>query len=50
MRGSRTVSRYVAREVVLYSLVGLAAVSVVFIGQNVLRYLAKFLMIGVSLS
>jgi LPS export ABC transporter permease LptF len=50
MRLPRTVSLYIAREVVLYSLVGLAAVSVVFIGQNLLGRLTAFLMIGVALS
>jgi LPS export ABC transporter permease LptF len=48
MRLPRTVWRYVAREVLLYTLVGLAAVSAVFIGQNLLRRLADLLMIGVS--
>jgi LPS export ABC transporter permease LptF len=50
MRFPRTVSLYIAREVVLYSLVGLAAVSVVFIGRNLLGRLTAFLMIGVALS
>ena len=48
MRLARTVWRYVAREVLVYTLVGLAAVSMVFIGQNLLRRLADLLMIGVS--
>ena len=50
MRFPRTVSLYIAREVLLYSLVGLAAVSVVFIGRNLLGRLTAFLMIGVALS
>lgn len=49
MRLSRTVFLYVLREVVLYTLVGLAAVSLVFIGTNLARRLTDFLMIGVSL-
>ena len=49
MRFPRTVSLYIAREVLLYSLVGLAAVSVVFIGRNLLGRLTQFLMIGVAL-
>jgi lipopolysaccharide export system permease protein len=48
MRLPRILARYVAREVVIYTLVGLAAVSVVFVGQNLLRRLADLLMIGVS--
>lgn len=48
MRLPRVLTRYVAREVLVYSLVGLAAVSVVFVGQNLLRRLADLLMIGVS--
>jgi lipopolysaccharide export system permease protein len=48
MRLPRTLWLYVAREVVLYSLLGFAAVSVVFIGQNLLRFLSDFLLIGVS--
>lgn len=50
MRFPRTVSLYIAREVLLYSLVGLAAVSVVFIGRNLLGRLTAFLMVGVALS
>lgn len=50
MRLPRIVSLYIAREVLLYSLVGLAAVSVVFVGRNLLGRLSAFLMIGVSLS
>ena len=50
MRLPRIVSFYIAREVLLYSLVGLAAVSVVFVGRNLLGRLSAFLMIGVSLS
>lgn len=48
MRLSRTLSLYVAREVAVYTAVGMAAVSVIFIGQNLLRRLADLLMIGVS--
>jgi lipopolysaccharide export system permease protein len=48
MRVPRTLWLYVAREVLLYSLIGFAAVSVVFIGQNLLRFLSDFLLIGVS--
>jgi lipopolysaccharide export system permease protein len=50
MRFPRIVSLYIAREVLLYSLVGLAAVSLVFIGRNLLGRLAAFLMIGVAFS
>ena len=48
MRFPRTVSFYVLREVVVYTLLGLAAVSLIFIGTNLARRLADFLMIGVS--
>lgn len=50
MRFPRTVSWYVLREVVIYTLIGLAAVSLLFIGTNLARRLADFLMIGVALS
>jgi len=50
MRFPRVVSLYIVREVLLYSLVGLAAVTVVFVGRNLLGRLTAFLMIGVSLS
>ena len=40
MRVARTVHLYVVREVLVYTLVGLAAVSVVFIGTNLARRLA----------
>jgi lipopolysaccharide export system permease protein len=49
MRFSRTVFFYVLREVVIYTLVGLAAVSLVFIGTNLARRLTDFLMVGVAL-
>jgi lipopolysaccharide export system permease protein len=44
----RTISWYVLREVVVYTLLGLAAVSLIFIGTNLARRLADFLMIGVA--
>jgi lipopolysaccharide export system permease protein len=50
MKVARTLSLYVTREVVLYMLVGLAGVSLAFMGQNLLRYLSEFLRIGVDLS
>lgn len=50
MRFPRTVFFYVLREVVIYTLLGLAAVSLVFIGTNLARRLADFLMIGVAIS
>lgn len=50
MRYPRTVSLYLLREVGTYTLVGLAAVSLVFIGGNLVRRLADFLLIGVALS
>lgn len=50
MRFPRTISWYVVREVVVYTLLGLAAVSLVFIGTNLARRLADFLLIGVALS
>ena len=50
MRFPRTISWYVAREVVVYTLLGLVAVSLIFIGTNLARRLADFLMIGVALS
>ncbi len=50
MRFPRTIFSYVLREVVVYTLLGLVAVSLIFIGTNLARRLAEFLMIGVSLS
>lgn len=50
MRFPRLISLYIVREVLLYSLVGLAAVSVIFIGRNLLGRLTEFLMIGVAWS
>jgi lipopolysaccharide export system permease protein len=48
MRAPRTVWRYVGREVVLYTAVGLAAVSLIFVGQNLLRYAGQLLAIGAT--
>jgi lipopolysaccharide export system permease protein len=50
MRIPRTIFLYVLREVVVYTLLGLAAVSLVFIGTNLAQRIADFLMIGVSLA
>lgn len=50
MRISRTIFFYVLREVVVYTLLGLAAVSLIFIGTNLAQRVADFLMIGVSLT
>ena len=44
----RTIAFYVMREVLLYTLLGLVAVSFVFIGHNLVRRLADFLMVGVD--
>lgn len=48
MHFPRTISLYVAREVLMYSLLGLVAVSFVFVGHNLVRRLADFLMVGVD--
>ena len=43
-----TLSGYIARQVLGYSVLGLLAASLIFVGQNLLRHLDRFLMIGVS--
>jgi len=48
MRGPWTVYRYVLTEVTTYTLVGLVAVSLVFIAHNLLRRVDQLLMIGVT--
>jgi len=48
MRPSRTISLYLLREVGIYTLLGMAAVTFVFIGANLVRRLSDFLMIGVA--
>ena len=50
MKVPRILFLYVAREVVLYMAVGLVGVSLIFVGQNLLRYLGDFLRIGVAFS
>lgn len=44
----RTLSGYIARQVLGYSLLGLLAISLFFVGQNLLRHLDRFLMLGVG--
>ena len=48
MRGSWTVSRYLVTEVMTYTVVGLVAISLVFIAHNLLRRLHELLLIGVT--
>jgi lipopolysaccharide export system permease protein len=43
-----TLSGYIARQVLGYSALGLLAVSLLFVGQNLLRHLDRFLMIGIT--
>ena len=47
MRISRTASGYLVRQVLGWSAIGLAAVTVVFLSQNLVRMLDKLLLIGV---
>jgi lipopolysaccharide export system permease protein len=48
MRISRTASGYLVRQVLGWGAIGLAAVTVVFLSQNLMRMLDKLLLIGVS--
>jgi len=48
MRISHTASGYLVRQVLGWGAIGLAAVTVVFLSQNLMRMLDKLLMIGVS--
>jgi lipopolysaccharide export system permease protein len=48
MRGPLTIWRYVGREVALYTAVGLAGVSLIFVGGNLLRYAGQLLAIGAT--
>ena len=48
MRLSPRLCVYVAREVAVHAAVGLAAVSAVFVGRNLLRYAAELLAAGAS--
>lgn len=50
MRASRTLAFYLAREILQYSLVGFAAVSVVLITQNLLRRMDELTAVGFTLS
>jgi len=47
MRISRTASAYLVRQVLGWGAIGLAAVTVVFLSQNLVRMLDKLLLIGV---
>lgn len=50
MRGPRTLSRYVAREVSQYTLLGLAAIGVIMLARNFVRVLDELLGAGFALS
>jgi len=50
MRHSRTVSAYLVREVLGWAALGLLAVALVFVSQNLVRMLDKLLAIGVEWS
>ena len=50
MRFSRTASAYLVRQVLGWSAIGLAAITVVFLSQNLVRMLDKLLLIGVSMA
>jgi len=50
MRGPWTVSRYLLTEVTIYTGVGLAAVSSVFIAHNLFRRIGELLLIGVTVT
>ncbi len=50
MRGPRTLSRYVAREVLQYTLLGLAAISVILLARNLVRALDELLGAGFALA
>lgn len=48
MRPARTLSRYVLREVSLYTLLGLAAITLVLVSRNLLRHLDELIASGAS--
>ncbi|HEY8153908.1 MAG TPA: LptF/LptG family permease [Myxococcota bacterium] len=50
MRSSRTTSVYLVRQVLGWGAIGLAAITVVFLSQNLVRMLDKLLLIGASAS
>lgn len=50
MRTSRTLALYMTREMILYGLVGFAAVSVVLVSQNLLRRLDELTAVGFTLA
>ena len=50
MRGPRTLTRYIAREVLQYTLLGLAAISVILLARNLVRVLDELLGAGFELT
>ena len=50
MRSSRTLARYLAGEIVQYTLVGFAAVSIVLVTQNLLRRMDVLTKVGFTVS
>jgi len=50
MRGARTLSRYILREVIQYTLIGLLAITVVLVTRNVVRMLDELVGAGFLLS
>jgi lipopolysaccharide export system permease protein len=48
MRASRTASAYLVRQVVGWAAIGLAAVTILFLSQNLVRMLDKLLLFGVG--
>jgi lipopolysaccharide export LptBFGC system permease protein LptF len=50
MRSSRTLSRYLAREIVQYALLGFAAVTLVLVTQNLLRRMDVLTKVGFTIA
>src|SRR5262245_10155992 len=50
MRGSRTLTRYVVREVLLYTLLGLVTISLILLARNLARALDELIGAGFTLA
>ena len=50
MRLPRTISAYVLREALLYTVIGLVAITTVLVSRNLLRFMDELLAVGFSLS
>ena len=46
MRSPRTLSRYVVREVLVYTLLGLVAITIVMVTQNLFRFIDEMISAG----